>query len=288
MNPRKRILNDRTNAHKATASSSTTAPQAGGSKASAADVKPAKPVLTRKASNLSRASAAGVFTKPGTGKEDNVDAMAIDDKRPIKGNRKLAAAGSKAEATTSLGGLGVAGSSKAVFNVGGSKMTTSGSTTTNASRKGLAVKKGGNNGASTTAIPRPAATKAAGKPGVKRPATKKQLAVKADEPEDEEDEAPAGRDAKRLRTSEPDPPAGDVFDVGVDEEVAYEEAVKKARLAFETKPKTLKEGEEGWEDLDAGDEDDPLMVTEYVGEVYDYMLKLEVRTVGSFDAGRPH
>ena len=33
----------------------------------------------------------------------------------------------------------------------------------------------------------------------------------------------------------------------------------------------------GWEDLDEGDEDDPLMVSSYVVEVYDYLRVLEVR-----------
>jgi hypothetical protein len=32
----------------------------------------------------------------------------------------------------------------------------------------------------------------------------------------------------------------------------------------------------GWEDLDLGDEDDPLMVAEYVVEIHDYMKELEV------------
>jgi hypothetical protein len=32
-----------------------------------------------------------------------------------------------------------------------------------------------------------------------------------------------------------------------------------------------------WDDLDAGDEEDPLMVTEYVHEVYDYLREVEVR-----------
>lgn len=34
--------------------------------------------------------------------------------------------------------------------------------------------------------------------------------------------------------------------------------------------------DEGWEDLDAEDADDPLMVAEYVNEIFDYMKELEV------------
>lgn len=32
----------------------------------------------------------------------------------------------------------------------------------------------------------------------------------------------------------------------------------------------------GWEDLDAEDNDDPLMVAEYVNEIFDYMKEIEV------------
>lgn len=38
----------------------------------------------------------------------------------------------------------------------------------------------------------------------------------------------------------------------------------------------------GWEDLDIGDEEDPLMVTEYVVEIHDYMKELEVSLRNSF------
>ncbi|KAK4702359.1 G2/mitotic-specific cyclin 2, partial [Phenoliferia sp. Uapishka_3] len=39
----------------------------------------------------------------------------------------------------------------------------------------------------------------------------------------------------------------------------------------------------GWEDLDEGDEDDPLMVSTYVVEVYDYLRELELTTMPSPD-----
>lgn len=38
----------------------------------------------------------------------------------------------------------------------------------------------------------------------------------------------------------------------------------------------------GWQDLDDGDEDDPMMVTEYVEEVYEYLKELEVSLLVSF------
>lgn len=37
--------------------------------------------------------------------------------------------------------------------------------------------------------------------------------------------------------------------------------------------------DEGWEDLDAEDADDPLMVAEYVNEIFDYMKDLEMTTM---------
>jgi len=56
--------------------------------------------------------------------------------------------------------------------------------------------------------------------------------------------------------------------------------VKDAALSLlEDSESHLKEGEEGWEDLDMGDEDDPLMVQEYVHEIYQYMKKLELQTL---------
>ncbi|KAL8280705.1 hypothetical protein RQP46_007028 [Phenoliferia psychrophenolica] len=39
----------------------------------------------------------------------------------------------------------------------------------------------------------------------------------------------------------------------------------------------------GWEDLDEGDEDDPLMVSSYVVEVYEYLRVLELKTMPSPD-----
>lgn len=38
----------------------------------------------------------------------------------------------------------------------------------------------------------------------------------------------------------------------------------------------VEEDDDEWDDLDEGDEDDPLMVSTYVVEIYDYLRKLEV------------
>lgn len=51
------------------------------------------------------------------------------------------------------------------------------------------------------------------------------------------------------------------------------QARKKRARVEEAKPAK----DAGWEDLDLGDEDDPLMVSEYVKEVYEYLLEKEVR-----------
>lgn len=77
--------------------------------------------------------------------------------------------------------------------------------------------------------------------------------------------APDDARVKRLRTSEPDHALPSVDELDVDEDADPDLAVLEAAK------------DEGWEDLDAGDEDDPLMVSEYVNEVYDYLRGLEVR-----------
>ena len=71
---------------------------------------------------------------------------------------------------------------------------------------------------------------------------------------------------KRLRTSEPDHALASIDEADVDEDADPDMALLEPAK------------DEGWEDLDAGDEDDPLMVSEYVNEVYDYLRGLEVRS----------
>lgn len=56
------------------------------------------------------------------------------------------------------------------------------------------------------------------------------------------------------------------------EEVIRQPAAKRLRIA-----KTAAEVE-GWEDLDAEDAEDPLMVSEYVSEIFEYLKKLEPET----------
>lgn len=80
--------------------------------------------------------------------------------------------------------------------------------------------------------------------------------------------------AKRLRTSEPDRQASVADEDEDDYEVARRaDEEDQARTAEKTRAK-----DEGWVDLDDGDEEDPLMVSTYVVEIYDYLRELEVST----------
>lgn len=85
----------------------------------------------------------------------------------------------------------------------------------------------------------------------------------------------AGRRVKRQKTSEPEP---FLLKDELDEE--DEEAENELEGPRMSKWETEVEGrakDEGWEDLDEGDEEDPLMVSTYVVEVYEYLRELEVR-----------
>ncbi|GAA5886381.1 hypothetical protein JCM6882_001622 [Rhodosporidiobolus microsporus] len=81
-----------------------------------------------------------------------------------------------------------------------------------------------------------------------------------------------GRLAKKARTSEPHLEEDEEEEE--DEEVGVEGRVSKYETEVEPRPK-----DEGWEDLDRDDEDDPLMVSAYVVEVYQYLRELELTTM---------
>ncbi|KAK2461041.1 hypothetical protein APHAL10511_006982 [Amanita phalloides] len=97
----------------------------------------------------------------------------------------------------------------------------------------------------------------------------------------EKDEEEADRACKKIRTSsEPpaeEPPALDAAQLRAKEE----EATAKIAAQFETDFEDVEADPEGpdWEDLDADDVDDPLMVSEYVSEIFDYMKQLELATL---------
>lgn len=91
----------------------------------------------------------------------------------------------------------------------------------------------------------------------------------------EEDE---GRRAKRQKTSEPERFLQDELE-DEDEDVDNE----GPRMSkWETEVEGGRPKDEGWEDLDECDEEDPLMVSTYVVEVYQYLRELEVRPADPF------
>lgn len=85
--------------------------------------------------------------------------------------------------------------------------------------------------------------------------------------QEQDDEAEATRVFKKRRTSSEAP---------VSEAQLFEEQVAADLEAFaDTEPEADPEGDE-WDDLDAEDADDPLMVSEYVAEIFQYMKVVEV------------
>ena len=76
----------------------------------------------------------------------------------------------------------------------------------------------------------------------------------------------------------------DEFDEGKYDEDGKEILLSSGGRAVRQKsPLRERAKDEGWEDLDAEDEGDPTMVSEYVVDAFNYMMKLEV----SFDANLP-
>ncbi|EIM23191.1 G2/M-specific cyclin NimE [Wallemia mellicola] len=116
-------------------------------------------------------------------------------------------------------------------------------------------------------VAKPATTQVKSKVG--RPTTKKPTNVKQSQVEDEMDYVDEP-DVKRQRTSSP----GDELLL---EAQRFEADEERRRLA--KAKQNLPAADEGWEDLDAEDEGDPLMVSEYVVEIFEYMKVLEQQTM---------
>jgi G2/mitotic-specific cyclin 1/2 len=86
--------------------------------------------------------------------------------------------------------------------------------------------------------------------------------------QEQEEDAEATRVFKKRRTSSEAP---------VSEAQLFEEQVAADLEALaDAEPEADPEGDE-WDDLDAEDADDPLMVSEYVVEIFHYMKEIEVR-----------
>lgn len=105
----------------------------------------------------------------------------------------------------------------------------------------------------------------------------------APKPEEEEDEEDAHRAHKKRRTS-PDPGDGDreTYEVETREQTtadlaqAFAEQLERASMSME---KEADPNGDEWTDLDAEDADDPLMVSEYVVEIFEYLKEVEQTTM---------
>ena len=118
----------------------------------------------------------------------------------------------------------------------------------------------------------------------------------------EEDEEAVEPEPKKRRTSSVEPPAAPAHSrvqsrddgavkhqpMQLDHRGEEEEDMElaQAELArhvaeIEAEAEADPEGE-GWRDLDAEDEGDPLMVSEYVGEIFEYLKEIEVGCFSSF------
>ncbi|GAA5948206.1 hypothetical protein JCM3765_001313 [Sporobolomyces pararoseus] len=89
--------------------------------------------------------------------------------------------------------------------------------------------------------------------------------------------------AKKLKTSEPEMMLKGESEEGEEDEeedqLAAEEEERRVNSKYEVEVEGVTAKDEGWEDLDAGDEEDPLMVSAYVVEVYEYLRELELTTM---------
>lgn len=85
-------------------------------------------------------------------------------------------------------------------------------------------------------------------------------------------EAQGGRVAKKARTSEPE--YAKEFADEEDDFIEVDAGARVSKYETEVEPRPK---DEGWEDLDVDDDEDPLMVSAYVVEVYEYLRELEVR-----------
>ncbi|KAK4057503.1 G2/mitotic-specific cyclin [Microbotryomycetes sp. JL221] len=91
----------------------------------------------------------------------------------------------------------------------------------------------------------------------------------------EEEELVGSHRNKKARTSEPERYDQDDLKNNA---AWFEAEVEETKDALARRPKDY-----GWEDLDEGDEEDPMMVSAYVVEVYEYLRELELKTLPNPD-----
>lgn len=87
----------------------------------------------------------------------------------------------------------------------------------------------------------------------------------------------AGKDDRGVKRIKTDRGEKRVNAVGLKDNDVGHLMHKKSRAVQEEVKEEGPAKDEGWEDLDTEDADDPLMVAEYVNEIFDYMKELEVR-----------
>ncbi|KAF7349261.1 hypothetical protein MSAN_01715600 [Mycena sanguinolenta] len=115
--------------------------------------------------------------------------------------------------------------------------------------------------------------------GARRPSTRSIAQLPEDEIDEDDDRA-----HKRRRTS-PDPPEEEEDPAALEEaRLQAEEELIAARIAAELEAYANDEPEADpetspWDDLDADDADDPVMVSEYVVDIFKYLKQLELTTM---------
>lgn len=201
-------------------------------------------------------------------------------------------------------------SAAALSNAGGNSAAVSKPTTAGTRRPALAQKR--TNTFSGVSRPTAAAKASKATPPAVRAARRRReaaeelhlaaLAELEDAKRQEEEELEQHR-SKKLKTSEPemmlkgeeeldedeDEEEHDEEDDDEEEDELAEEEERRVNSKYESEVEGqgVRAKDEGWEDLDVGDEEDPLMVSTYVVEVYDYLRELEVRWVLWSEKGSP-
>ncbi|KAG6820909.1 hypothetical protein H0H93_009683 [Arthromyces matolae] len=110
---------------------------------------------------------------------------------------------------------------------------------------------------------------------------RQRTSLRATQIQSQADDAESTRVSKKRRTSSEAPE--DIQPSAEEEPHQTEEELAAARLeaeieAFANEPEADPEGSE-WDDLDADDVDDPLMVSDYVVEIFNYLKQIEITTM---------
>ncbi|KAN0065938.1 G2/mitotic-specific cyclin [Thecaphora frezii] len=211
----------------------------------------------------------------------------------VLGTRKRAALGdltnanrTRAAAAAAAGGKDDIGKGKAALKDGArSKATTA--TATNGASTGAAA------GGARRVVRRPDSTAPAEEARVTRPSRRTGIAATATSTATTNGRATATTSTAARRTTSsratsatataaatarPAPSKDAVQQLDADSRDAVMEMRESKRIKTEKPAK-----DEGWEDLDAEDMDDPLMVAEYVNDIFDYMKELEIANMPNPD-----